>query len=268
MPSTAALRSYWHRRPMPIPTMHIQLFGTTTCTINRTPVTPQLWRSRRAYDLFLYLLSIDRHTCARTTLTALFWPDLDDKAAANNLRVALHRLRHIMAEVTPHDQHLLYADAYTIALCLPPGSIVDATLFADNALLIRRTRDSHYALPLLRQACDLYGGAYLADQPPYEWIYALREHYATTFTDLSLRIGRILLEKHLHPELIERMWRLLAHDPSNETAHQLLMSSYLATGNHDMVRTIYHSCQTSLWHHLGTHPHAQTTDIYHRILSS
>ncbi|MEY2846758.1 MAG: hypothetical protein RL076_2304 [Chloroflexota bacterium] len=267
MPSTTALRSYWHRRPTTPPVLHINLFGHTTCLVNHTPITPQLWRNRRAFDLLLHLLNAERHTLARTVMTSQLWPDLDDKSAANNLRVSLHRLRNILAEATPQSDTLLVATPHYIMLTIPTGSSVDALEFAETVQRIRLTRDVHYALPLLRRACDLYRGNYLADQPPDDWIFAVREHYATAFADMSLRLGRILLDKHLHPELIERMWHLLHHDPSSEGAHQLLMQSYLATGNHDMVRRVYQSCQTMLWQHLGLHPHHHTTAIYTQVSS-
>lgn len=265
MPSTTALRSYWHRRPTPLPTVHMQLFGSMTCHINQTSITPQLWRNRRAYDVLLLLLTSDHTQMSRVSVTNQLWPDMDDKAAANNLRVSLCRLRNILAEATPHSHALITADTQHIAITLPQGSEVDVHTFADTLKRLRHIRDPHYALPLLRSACDLYRGAFLADQPEYEWIYPLREHYAVAFTDLSLRLGNLLLDRRLHPELIDRMWCLLKHDPSNERAHQLLMSSYLATGNHDMVRRVYQSCQASLWHHLGTHPLQQTTAIYTQV---
>ena len=267
MPSTTALRSYWHRRPATTPLLHIQLFGQTSCHINHTPITPQLWRNRRAFDLLLHLLNAKHYTVARTAITSQLWPDLDDKSAANNLRVSLHRLRNILAEATPHTAQLITATPQYITLSLPQGSNVDAIQFAESLQLLRHTRDAHYALPLLRSACDLYRGGYLVDQPPYDWIFIEREHYATAYADMSLRLGRILLDKHLHNELIERMWQLLTHDPSNEGAHQLLMSSYLATGNHDMVRRTYQSCQTMLWQHLGIQPHSHTTAIYTQVIS-
>lgn len=265
MPSTTALRSYWHRRPAGSPVLHAQLFGQTICHVNHTPITPQLWRNRRAFDLLLQLINAERHTVARTTMTTQLWPDLDDKSAANNLRVSLHRLRNILAAVTSHSDTLIHATPQYIVLTLPTGSSVDALEFADTVHRLRFTRDAHYALPLLRRACDLYQGSYLADQPPDDWVFALREHYATAFADMSLRLGRILLDKHLHPELVERMWQLLHHDPSSEGAHQLLMQSYLATGNHDMVRRVYQSCQSMLWQHLGLHPHQHTTAIYTQV---
>lgn len=268
MPSTTALRAYWHRRPAPLPTLHIQLFGNTSCSINQTPITMQLWRNRRAYDLLLLLLSGEQSRVSRVSIINQLWPDLDDKAAANNLRVSLCRLRNILAEATPHSHMIITADTQHITLSMPSGSEVDAHLFSAMLMRIRHTRDAHYALPLLRSACDLYRGVYMADQPTHEWIYPIREHYAIAFADLSLRLGSLLLERRLHPELIDRMWCLLKHDPSNERAHQLLMHSYLVTGNHDMVRRVYQSCQTSLWQHLGTQPHQQTTAIYTQVLTS
>jgi DNA-binding SARP family transcriptional activator len=73
---------------------------------------------------------------------------------------------------------------------------------------------------------------------------------------------------HLYTELIERMWRMIQLELGVESAYQLLMQAYHATGNHEMVRRIYHSCQQVVRQHMGSSVTAETTRIYQQVSSS
>ena len=252
-PSTAALT-----------TLQVTTFGEFRCQINHTLITPALWRSQRATELFLLLISADTHTLTRSYIAAQLWPELDPISANNNVRVSLSRLRQALAD-TSSSNPLIVADNTRIQLRLPPHSTIDIDEFRLAVNASRRIYDHRTALPHLRHAADLYRGAYLADQPVADWQLTYREQSANEYTEIALRLGRTLLALNLHPELIERMWTLLNHDASIEEAHRLLMASYQATGNTAMVRRVYQSCQVLLLQQLGTTPQRETTAIYQRV---
>lgn len=252
-PSTAALT-----------TLQVTTFGEFRCQINHTLITPALWRSQRATELFLLLISADSHTLTRSYIAAQLWPELDPISASNNVRVSLSRLRQALAD-TSSSNPLIIADNTRIQLRLPPHSTIDIDEFRLAVNASRRIYDHRTALPHLRHAADLYRGAYLADQPVADWQLTYREQSANEYTEIALRLGRTLLTLNLHPELIERMWTLLNHDASIEEAHRLLMASYQATGNTAMVRRVYQSCQVLLLQQLGTTPQRETTAIYQRV---
>jgi DNA-binding SARP family transcriptional activator len=214
--------------------------------------------------LFLLLISADSHTLTRSHIAAQLWPELDPIAANNNVRVSLSRLRHALLDTTTISP-LIIADNTRIQLQIPPHSTIDIDEFRHAVNAARRIYDNRTALPHLRHAVDLYRGAYLADQPIADWQLTYREQSANEYTEVALRLGRVLLALNLHPELIERMWTLLNHDASIEEAHRLLMASYQATGNTAMVRRVYQSCQILLLQQLGTTPQHETTAIYQRV---
>ena len=252
-PSTAALT-----------TLQVTTFGEFRCQINHTLITPALWRSQRATELFLLLISADSHTLTRSYIAAQLWPELDPISASNNVRVSLSRLRQALAD-TSSSNPLIIADNTRIQLRLPPHSTIDIDEFRLAVNASRRIYDHRTALPHLRHAADLYRGAYLADQPVADWQLTYREQSANEYTEIALRLGRTLLALNLHPELIERMWTLLNHAASIEEAHRLLMASYQVTGNTAMVRRVYQSCQVLLLQQLGTTPQRETTAIYQRV---
>jgi len=250
--------------PTPIPPLHVTTFGEFRCQINHTLITAAQWRSQRVTQLFLLLISADTHILTRSYIAAQLWPELDPISASNNVRVSLSRLRQALAD-TSTSNPLIIADNTRIQLLLPPHSTIDIDEFRLAVNASRRIYDHRTALPHLRYAADLYRGAYLADQPVADWQLTYREQSASEYIEIALRLGRTLLALNLHTELIERMWTLLNHDASIEEAHRLLMASYQATGNIEMVRRVYQSCKVLLWQQLGTSPHHDTTAMYQKV---
>ena len=83
-----------------------------------------------------------------------------------------------------------------------------------------------------------------------------------------LKINGAKIRNESYTELIERMWRMIQLELAVESAHQLLMQAYHATGNQEMVRRVYHSCEHLVQHHMGIGVAAETTRLYRRVMSS
>ena len=246
------------------PTLQVSSFGEFRCLRNHTLITPAQWRSKRATELFLLLVSADTHSLTRSYIATQLWPELDPIAANNNVRVSLSRLRQALSDSNT-SYPLIIADNTRVQLTIPPQSTIDIDDFRLAVNASRRIYDNRTALPHLRHAVELYRGAYLADQPIADWQLTYREQSANEYIEVALRLGRTLLALNLHPELIERMWTLLNHDATIEAAHRLLMASYQANGNIEMVRRVYQSCKILLWQQLGTSPQHETTALYQQV---
>jgi DNA-binding SARP family transcriptional activator len=66
----------------------------------RADGTAVTFRSRKHLALLVYLAVEQRHSPSRDTLLGLLWPEADEEAARNNLRVALADLRRGLGEAT------------------------------------------------------------------------------------------------------------------------------------------------------------------------
>ena len=64
------------------------------------------------------------------------------------------------------------------------------------------------------------------------------------------------------------MWRALDIDPSIEEAHEILMQSYAATGNHDLVKRAAPTTPALLAHTLRTSHAPLQRRVYQQVLSS
>lgn len=242
-------------------------FGHVRCVYHNVEMTKQHWRSQRARDLLLLLVSHDGHQMARGVLCEALWPDCDGDASANNLRVSLYRLRQAFASISG-DTQLVGSDNQTVWLNLATDTQIDVDEFRLAVASARRLHDAKQALPYLRRAADCYQGHFLMHYTDIDWTFGYREQFACDYTDVGIRLGHILLTMHLYTELIERMWRMIQLELAVESAHQLLMQAYQATGNQEMVRRVYHSCEHLVKHHMGNGVTVETTRLYRRVMSS
>ena len=64
------------------------------------------------------------------------------------------------------------------------------------------------------------------------------------------------------------MWRTLDIDPSIDEAHEILMQSYAATGNHDLVKRAAPSTPALLAHTLRDAHVSLQRRVYPQVLSS
>jgi DNA-binding SARP family transcriptional activator len=245
----------------------IRTFGHVRCVYHNVEMTKQHWRSQRARDLFLLLVSHDGHQMARGVLCEMLWPDCAGESSANNLRVSLYRLRQAFANISS-DTQCVGADNQTVWLNLAADTQIDVDEFRLAVASARRMHDARQALPHLRRAADCYHGHFLMHYTDLEWTFGYREQFACDYTEIGIRLGQILLAMHLYTELIERMWRMIQLELAVESAHQLLIQAYQATGNQEMVRRVYHSCEHLVKHHMGSGVTAETTRLYRRVMSS
>ena len=245
----------------------IQTLGAFRCSIGASTITTAQWRSQRACELFLLLINSDGYSLSREYASDLLWPDHLGDAAANNLRVVLHRMRSAL-EPSTHAPRIVHADHYSITLNFPAGSTIDSDEFRHAIASARRCFDARTAIPHLRRACDTYNGLYLANLPLSEWAITLRAQYAADYAEAVTRLGTILLTLQLHTELIERMWRALDIDASITEAHQLLSDVYTATGQTDTQARVTAAMRTLGQPTLSASASSNSTPLYPRVLSS
>ena len=88
--------------------LEVRLLGSFRVAVGDRPLPDSAWRRKRAADIVKLLALEPTHRLHREQIVEALWPDLDPDAAANNLRVALHRARQRLEEAGG-----------------PPGSISD-----------------------------------------------------------------------------------------------------------------------------------------------
>lgn len=197
----------------------IALLGCFCVSRDGVPLPDTLWRNRKARHLFqLLLLSPEFRQSKEQVLDAL-WPHLPLNAGSNNLYGTLHAIRR-------HAGGLVALTDGVVHLNLPPGSEVDAVLFAESAEAALRSRTER----ALRDALALYGGVLLPNELYEEWAAAPRERLSLLHGRLLHTLAEVLALEGRDGEALATLAQILADDPLEESASQRLMLLYARAG--------------------------------------
>ncbi len=236
-----------------IQTLSIQTFGGVAIRLGDNP--HPLRFETRSVDALLIYLACQQRPVSRDFLAELFWPERTQKQARANLRLALHRLRHLLA---PY----LVTTPQSIALAAAAPAQIDSLIFA-----------AHLAAGRLVEATELYqgdflDGFYLDGSPAFEqWALLERERLRTLIIAAhQQRIGQLVTQS-AHGAAVTVAQQLLHLDPLHEPTHRQLMRLFVQDGQRAAALAQYERCCQLLQHELDVTPDEATTTLAEQIRS-
>src|SRR5215207_9951441 len=127
-------------------TLRIWLLGGFRVSVGSRSIEEQEWHLRKARSLLKVLALSPGHRLHREQAMELLWPNLDPKAALNNLHYALHVARRTLepaalAGSSAAASRYLHLQDEQLTLCPDSPLWVDVEAFEEAAATARRTRD-------------------------------------------------------------------------------------------------------------------------------
>jgi LuxR family transcriptional regulator, maltose regulon positive regulatory protein len=227
---------------------------------------PELRRTRlRA--LLAYLVGHRQTT--RTAVASALWPDLDERAAVNNLGVTLNLLRRVL-EPWRHSGEppfLLRLDGQVLRLVTGEHLHIDVDEFDRHlAAATQAEADGVPSLALEHDlaAAELYRGDLFADLADTEWCTLDREHYRIHFVGAAVRAGQLLLGRGDADAAEAVARRALAVDRWAEEAYAVLVGAAIARRDRAAAHRMLTHCLDAL-RELGAHPSAATRRLRRRL---
>ncbi|MEP6665296.1 MAG: BTAD domain-containing putative transcriptional regulator [Nocardioidaceae bacterium] len=222
------------------------------------------WRSQKAASLLKYLLLQEAHSARRDVLMDVFWPRSSPKSARNNLNVTVYQLRSTLRGYDPSRTHVVYrVGSYRLDHQLTLWTDVDEyTQAVHLGHQCSERGDTVAALTAYRHAHALYRGELLEDDTSGEWFFDMQRRLRLDHFTLLERLGVLLLE---HGDLNQSAVMgedLVAADPCRETGYQLLMRTYAALGQPQLVVNQYRRCVDVLRRELAVGPDQSTTSLF------
>jgi DNA-binding SARP family transcriptional activator len=251
--------------PTPARQMRVCLLGRFELEIDgrRQPA----WRSRRARQLFEFLLLNHRDEISRHKLMGLFWPDHSEERAENNLSLTVMTLRRLLGQQRGEPARLIGFRAGTYYI--EPDQIwLDVDEFEagiDRALHLEAAGEIAAAGVALDGAIALYGGDLLPGELYEDWTLSRRQQLQDRFADALQHRGRIARGEGNYDLSIRHNRRLLDLDPAFETAHRQLILDYLQTGQRSRAVQQMDACRQALRRHVGAEPDAETRAVFARL---
>src|SRR5437588_7543882 len=187
----------------------------------------------RALLIYLALESARSHT--RSSLAALLWPDMPERAARQNLSQALTSLRQPLGDrAKAVAGNFVLATGDSVQLNPACDVVVDVTSFlaalnACDAHAHRNWRTCATCPERLRQALTLYRGDFLAQfflhdsQPFEEWALLQREHLRQRALSALERLAQAAEWRGAYAQAVVYTRRQIDLEPLLEAGHRELM---------------------------------------------
>ncbi len=252
--------------------LNIQLFGTFQVTVEGMSVDG--FRSDKARALLAYLAVEADRPHRRDALAGLFWPEMPEGKAHDNLRLALHRLRQAIGAPA---EACLQVTPKTIQLTTSTGCEVDVAAF--TGLLFecrshhcpRRERCMSCARCLAQAVAlyrgDLLHGFFLDSQPFEEWLTIQREALSSQVLESLYLLASHYEANEDYTQVAYYAHRQLEIDPWREQAYRQWMRALALSGQRSEALAQYEACARMLEENLGVEPDDETQELHQRILS-
>ena len=250
-----------------MPKLTISLLGNPSITLDQTPLDAQTYKA----TALLAYLAINQQPHSRLELATLLWTDLDKEKALAALRTTLWKLKRTGIK------QWLQINRDTVSLVNSPDIQIDITHFQD--LIDQCKTHGHQpsktcaaCIPPLTEAVNLYRGDFMKG-------FSLRD--AGEFDNWQSLTSEIFRQQVLQSlEKLVQGYRALGnieqairfarrwvnYDHYNEEIHRQLMNLYVSTGQRTEALVHYRNLVKMLRRE-SLDPQAETTQLYHQILS-
>ncbi|MGH9210084.1 MAG: BTAD domain-containing putative transcriptional regulator [Acidimicrobiales bacterium] len=196
-------------------------------------------RRERVRALLAYLIS--RRTVTRAEIVATLWPDLDDRAGSNNLRVTTN---HLLRALEPwrgdgEPAYFLRSQGQQLRLVSDPMLRVDVDEFdrhLTDADAAERDGVPSIALDAYLAAIRLWRGGLHSDGPDVEWLDLDRERVSVRHRGAVQRAAQLVLGRGDLDHAEELAGQAIELDPWAEPAHGVLVAAALARGDRTAAR--------------------------------
>jgi DNA-binding SARP family transcriptional activator len=245
----------------------IAVLGPLAIARNGAPVTDGDLRRERVRALLAFL--VGHRTTSRAAIIAALWPDLDERAAANNLRVTMTYLLRVLEPGRParESAYLVRVGGQAVTLATSDWLRIDVDRFAEHvARAARAEADGTPSLALEHNlaAVALYRGEAHEGVADADWIALEREHFRGRFVAAATRAGELLVGRGDLDEAEGVARRAVEVDPWAENAYAVLVSVALARGDRSAARRTLDRGQSAL-SDLGVEPSEETRRLRRRV---
>lgn len=262
-----------HEVPQQVGTQTLRIYVLGQFRIERlqdnewVPISTRTWYRRRPRALLGCLLSSVGHRTGREQAMEALWPDLDIETAANRLNGAVHELRQILEPeiARPAASRLLRSERDILELGGRSKIWVDAEVFESLLNESHTVSSAEEIERLLEQAADLYGGDYLLEELYSEWAAPRREALRRGWISLLLKLAELREARGHLVNAMEPLNRLLATDPTDETAVQRLMILLTRLDRRGEALSTYRRLATRLQRNYESEPLPETRELFESL---
>ncbi|MCE7985516.1 MAG: hypothetical protein DYG89_30445 [Caldilinea sp. CFX5] len=240
----------------------LKLLGTPQISLAGVPLNDLGMRKAEA---LLFYLAVNQRPYTRTALAGLFWPEVAEDDARNNLRRVLPRLRARIGDY-------LRINRQTVAFEQQAAYWLDVESFTTTlAPFAQPTPPTALDFPQLAQALTLYQGEFLAGfyvraAPAFEeWVLVQREQLRLLAVRGLTALADFYLAQGAYSAGLAATQQLLTIEPWSEAAHFQQMVLLAQMGQRAAALAQYEQCRALLATEFGAQPLPLLTAFYEQL---
>ncbi|MCU5172775.1 MULTISPECIES: response regulator [Bacillus cereus group] len=193
-------------------------------TNKKVPV--EKWRTKKAKELFLYLVHNRNKTINRDTLIELLWPNIDLEQARVNLHSAIYQIRRTIHSYEMDMNITRVNDGYKLEL---KNILIDVDIF-DQAATVLPKEICNDTLGEYITFLSLYNGDYFSGTD-YWWSEGERTRLQNLYFQHALSLFHFYIKNESYNDAIDICIHLQSINPFEESTYEHLISLYEKTGN-------------------------------------
>lgn len=218
----------------PIPKLTINCFQSLRLFNESGTEIPIKWRTSKALELFAYFIHNKGTVIERDTLLELFWPELDEARAAQQLYTTIYHIRKVLKTGKIDSIHLVHSKEYFGGYVLKTDeSVVFETEKWENELksihLIEKQNEAVFAALLLQYEGD-YCGSY-----DFTWAEAEQERLRKFWLYHMYVLCHYYINEKQSVKAVQQLIDIQKKQPYEEEAYFKLMKLYAETNQNYLV---------------------------------
>src|SRR2546429_431918 len=237
------------------------------------------WQQQHVRSLLGYLVSSPTRTVRRKNAMEALWPNQDAQTAGDTLDKCVETLRKPLEPVksargqsTRHGLPLLRSEGESLILAEQARVWVDADAFeyllsqAHTVNVESSATAAEEKQRLLEEAAALYTGEYLPEERHARGIITRRRGLQSSWIALLLELAELHIAHGAIPGAIDMLNHLLANDPLNEAAVQLLITALAQSQRRGEALRAYRRLADLLQREYDSIPAEKTRTLYEAVL--
>jgi two-component SAPR family response regulator len=218
---------------------------------------------QKSRELLYYLLSYPEGRTKEQIGLAL-WPEASTSQLRSSFHDTIFRLRRALGA-----KEWVIFEKRRYAFGGKLGYAYDVKSFEENVAAARRLREDApgRAIAHLQEAVKRYGGDFLEDMAPSDWMLERQEELRRAYGESLLLLGELLGSHERHAEAADAYRQAISHDRFMEEAHRGLMRSQASLGEPGGALRHYDELVRMLQEQLGSSPSAETIALYESLRS-
>ncbi len=239
----------------------ILCFNNQLEIINNSTKTHMKWRTKKAKELFTYLLYKNGKRLSKHELVdTIFEGSSDEKKALNNLYVTVYYIRNQLEEFGLDTSRFFISENYTVDVDEGLCDYVDFDNFLNKIITIDGTN-----IDSIEKMIHLFNGAFLEDED-YPWLYEMRESFELKYEDFMLKLADYYIFSGELKKAEGVLQKFICINPISDEAHNRLLELYIYEDNKEKFLKQYQKYVIIMKEEFLTFPDKKFHSFYKSIV--